>query len=325
MRIIPAIMFSLLALSALPAAGQVERGSGKVETDTSGSSEDLMSLLEDDESTAPKAKDHTTATFKTTRIINGHSVEMTGKGVLDFRISHRFGEINDGAREFFGLDNANTRIGFDYGVTDWLSIGIGRSSFDKEYDGFLKARVLRQGENGGMPFTLNYVGAMSITDMPAPALPAGQEWHFSNRMYFANQLLIARKFSQAFSLQLMPTHVHWNLVDSAAEPNSMFSLGAGGRLKLSNRISLNLEYYYVLGEKLNNARNSLSVGFDIETGGHVFQLMLTNSISMTERHFIAGQSNSDIGDGGIHFGFNISRVFTIVRPKEFANSRNKIW
>ncbi|RYD57465.1 MAG: hypothetical protein EOP56_08485 [Sphingobacteriales bacterium] len=282
-----------------------------------------MSLLDEEETAAPKGKEYTTATFKTTRVINGHSVENTGKGVLDFRVSHRFGELNDGAREFFGLDNANTRIGFDYGVTDWLSVGIGRSSFDKEYDGFAKARILRQTDNGSMPFTLSYVGAMSIHDLPKPS--ASYEWHYSHRMYYANQLLIARKFSPAFSMQLMPTHIHWNLVDSASDPNDMFALGAGGRLKLSNRITLNAEYYYVLGDKLDGARNSLSVGVDIETGGHVFQLMLTNSIAMTERHFIAGQSNSDWTDGGIHFGFNISRVFTVVRPKEFRNSRNKIW
>lgn len=325
MRIIPAIMFSLLTLSALPAVAQVEKGS-KVKTDTSEeSSEDLMSLLEEDETTATKKKDYTTATFKTTRVINGHSVEMTGKGVLDFRISHRFGEINDGVHEFFGLDNANTRIGFDYGVFNWLTAGVGRSSFDKEYDGFLKARILRQTEDDRMPVSVTGVLSMSINDLPTPTLPAGQEWHFSNRMYYAHQLLLARKFSPAFSLQLMPTVVHYNLVDSLSEPNTMFALGAGGRLKLSNRISLNAEYYYLLGDKLNNAHNSLSLGFDIETGGHVFQLMFTNAIAVTERNFIAGQTNSDWADGGIHFGFNISRVFTIVRPKEFKNSRNKIW
>lgn len=325
MRIIPAIMFTLFAFSALPAIGQTEKTSKQTQSDSNGDSDDLTSLLEDDETQAKKKKDYTTATFKTTRIINGHSVENTGKGVLDFRISHRFGELNSGAREFFGLDNANTRIGFDYGVTDWLSVGIGRSSFDKEYDGFAKVRILRQTEDDKMPVTVSYVGFASVNDLPAPTLATGQEWHFSNRLYYANQVLLARKFSQAFSMQIMPTHIHYNLVDSASEPNDMFAIGVGGRLKLSSRISLNAEYHYLAGDKLNNAHNSLSVGFDIETGGHVFQLMLTNAISMTERSFIAGQSNSDWADGGIHFGFNISRVFTIVRPKGFENSRNRTW
>lgn len=327
MRIIPAVLFTALALSSLSTNGQAQRPASRVNADTTSESpDDLMKMLDEENGeVASVKKQYTTATFKTTRVINGHSVETTGKGVLDFRISHRFLPLNTGFKGFFGLDGANTRIGFDYGVTDWLSVGIGRNTYDKEYDGFVKAKLLRQTDNNSMPVSLAYVGAMSVQTMDKPELQPGQEYLFTNRLYFANQFLIARKFSQALSIQLMPTHIHYNFVDLRTEPNNMFAMGAGGRLKLSNRISLNAEYYYLLGDKLNGARNSLSVGFDIETGGHVFQLMFTNSTAMTERAFVAGRGNDNWGDGGIHFGFNISRVFTIVRPKEFQNSRNKIW
>lgn len=292
------------------------------QTDTNGNSNDLLATLNDQ----PAPKMYTTATFKTTRLVNGHSIENTGKGVLDFRISHRFGALDGGISTFFGLDNANTRIGFDYGITDWLSIGYGRSTYEKEYDGFIKAKLLRQADVKGSPISLSYVGAAYIKSMKSPTLPQqGQEYYFSNRVAYMNQLLIARKMSQSISLQLMPTHLHYNLVPTKAEPNDVIAIGGGGRVKVSNRIAINVEYYYTLpSNQLDGAKNSLSLGVDIETGGHVFQLMLSNAIAMTERAFI-GQSTSDWTRGGIHFGFNISRVFTIVRPKGFEDSRNKIW
>ena len=297
------------------------------QTDTT-SDDDLMELLEE-ETAAPAGTGVTTATFKTTRIANGHSIENVGRGVLDFRVNHRFGRINEGFKDFFGLDNAVTRIGFDYGITDWLMIGIGRSSYLKEYDGFAKVRILRQKEDNSMPVSLSYLGGISVQDDEV-IIPPGTEYYFTNRMAFVNQLLLARKFSSALSLQLMPTHIHYNLVQTVAEPNDVLALGIGGRLKLSNRISLNAEYYFQLPEYQlndpfgNKTKNSLTVGFDIETGGHVFQLMLSNSTAVTERHVI-GQTFGNWGKGDIHFGFNISRVFTVVRPKEFRNSRNRIW
>jgi len=280
---------------------------------------DLMKML--DESAPAKSRQYTTATFKATRIINGHSIENVGKGVLDFRISHRFGTLNQGASNFFGLDNATTKLGFDYGITDWLMIGVGRGTFEKEYDGFIKAKVLRQRENGGMPLSLSYVGAISCQSMKEQVAP-GQTWYFTNRLFYVHQLLIARKFNKWLSLQIMPTYIHYNLVPTTPEPNDVLAVGVGGRIKLSNRIALTGEYYYRVPDyMLLGYHNSLSVGIDIETGGHVFQLMFTNSTGITERTFI-GQTSGDWGKGDIRFGFNISRVFTIVRPKEFKGDKN---
>lgn len=282
----------------------------------------LMDMLNDNKSSAPK-KEFVTATFKATRIINGSSVESLAAGVLDFRISHRFGKISQGAENFFGLDNATTRVGLDYGITRWLMIGLGHNTFNKEDDGFLKVKLLSQKKHG-TPVTISYVGAMSVQTTKAPALPAGETWYFSNQLYYANQLLIARKFNDAISIQIMPTLVHYNLVDSSKYSNNTFAIGAGGRIKVSKRMAITAEYYYRAtnsdmtfnGVKTHNA---LSLGIDIETGGHVFQLMITNAQGLTERTAI-GQTTDDWGKGDLHFGFNISRVFTIVKPKEFRNN-----
>jgi opacity protein-like surface antigen len=278
----------------------------------------LMDML--NKTAPPSKKEAVSATFKATRIINGSSVESLGAGVLDFRIDHRFGQLSQGSQNFFGLDDATTRIGLDYGITKWLMVGIGHNTLNKEDDGFVKVKLLSQRKEG-MPISLSYFGNISIQTTPAPTLPAGDTWEYSNRLYFTNQVLIARKFNDWLSLQLMPSIVHYNLVDSNKSDNNTFAIGIGGRIKVSRRIAITGEYYY----RLNNTDmlydgsktyNSASIGIDIETGGHVFQLMLTNAPGMTERTFI-GQTTDSWGKGNLHFGFNISRVFTIVKPKEF--------
>ncbi len=273
-------------------------------------------------------KEPVSATFKATRIIDGSSVENLGAGILDFRILHRFGQLNQGASNFYGLDDATTKLDLDYGITKWLMVGIGHNVLNKEDDGLLKIKLLQQ-QNIGMPVTVSYAGALSIQTTPAPTLPTGDTWKFTNRLYYTNQILIARKFSNSFSLQLMPSIVHYNLVDSTKFSNNTFALGAGGRLKVSKRIAITGEYYYRLNntDMLYNGLptyNSFSVGIDIETGGHVFQLMFTNSQGLSERSFI-GQTTDSWSKGQIHFGFNISRVFTIVKPKEFKDADSKKW
>ena len=277
----------------------------------SGAQDDLLSLLEEDEETYI-----TSAAFKTTRVINGHSIENVAKGVLDIKISHRFGFINSGIKDLFGLDNATIRIGGDYGVTDRLMIGVGRSSFEKTYDGFLKYRILRQATGAkAVPVSLSYMGSMAIVtaDFPNP----DRENYTSSKMFFTHQVILARKFSDKFTLQLMPTLLHRNLVPTPEISNDVFNVGVALRQKLSNRVTLNLEYYYVLPDQLaEEFENSLSVGFDIETGGHVFQLHFTNSTSMIHKGFI-GETTGKWGDGDIHFGFNVSRVFTVSKPEEF--------
>ncbi len=258
--------------------------------------------------------EYVTATFKTTRLINGHSVENTLKHILDFRIDHRFGTLNRGAYELFGLDNATMRLGFDYGLTDNLMIGIGRSTFEKTFDAFFKWKILRQSKGKHkMPVTLNYVPTIALKTLRWS--DPNQKNYFSSRLFFTHQLIIGRKFSEGFSLQIMPTYVHRNFAAKVADPNDILAIGIGGRQKLTRRTSFNVEYYYQIpGYKLPGSTNCLSMGFDIGTGGHVFQLHLTNSRGMTERQFIAENTGS-WGDGDILFGFNISRVFPIGAKK----------
>jgi opacity protein-like surface antigen len=286
----------------------------------------LMDMLNDEP--AKKNNEAVTATFKATRIINSNTVENLAAGVLDFRILHRFGRVSDGIDNFFGFDNATTRIGLDYGITKWLMVGIGHNTLRKTDDGFLKVKMLAQ-KNEGMPITLSYFGGMAVIGEKPPPLPPGSEYYFSHRLSYVHQLLIARKFSNKVSFQLMPTLIHQNLVDSSKNSNSTIALGAGGRVKVSKRMAITAEYYY----RFNNTDmtsfgaptfNSLSLGAEIETGGHVFQLFFSNSLGITERAFVT-QTTDTWEKGQLHFGFNISRVFTIVKPKEFRGEKKEKW
>ena len=280
---------------------------------------DLFKMQEEQDKKDKKEKrDIVTAIFKTTRMVNGQSIENVGRGILDFKISHRFGTLNSGAYNFFGLDQATMRLGLDYGITDKLMVGIGRSTFNKEFDGFVKYRLLRQATgHHSFPFSISYVGSsiwQSLKD-PVTTYPLNYTDHF----FFSHQLIIARKFNDYFSLQLVPTLVHYNIVPSAFNANDLYALGVGFRQRLSKRINLTGEYYYQFNP-LEGMQNSLSLGFDIETGGHVFQLHFTNSTGINEKSFIT-ETTGKWNNGDIHFGFNISRVFTIVKHKSLASSK----
>lgn len=270
--------------------------------------DDLMELLDKEIETASP---YVEQTFKGTRLINGHSVETRDKGVLDVIISHRFGRLNSGGYHLFGLDESNVRLGADYGITDRLNAGIGRNSFEKTFDGFLKYKILRQrqADRGGVPLSVVGFSSVALRTLKTGA-PSGEP-SLNSRLSYCYQLIIARKFSPSFSFQISPTLVHRNTVMVRQDPNDIIALGGGGRLKLTKRVSLNGEYYYQFNRGVNNtARNSVSFGFDIETGGHVFQLHLTNSRAMIEKGFIT-ETYGDFFDGDIHFGFNISRVFQL--------------
>lgn len=275
-------------------------------------SQDLLDML-DTELEKEKKPDYATATFKATRLSNGHSIETLAGGVMDVRISHRFGYINAGIDEFFGLDQATTRLGLDYGITNRLMIGIGRSSYQKEVDGFVKYKLLRQATNGS-PVTITGLSSMMVKTGPYDDLTRVN--YATSRITYAFQGLVARKFTESFSLQLMPSVVHYNLAPAPNMNNNVYALGVGGRLKLSKRIALNAEYYYQIPDtQFAGTTNSLAIGFDIETGGHVFQLYFTNSTGMTERTFMA-ETTGDFFKGDIHFGFHLSRVFTLSDPRK---------
>ena len=266
---------------------------------------DLMKQLGEDQ----PQKELVYASFKSSRVIMSQSVEMLRAGVLDFRILHRFGKVNGGFYEFFGLDGpATVRLGLDYGLTNNFSIGIGRSAYKKELDGFLKFRPLQQstGPNASP------VSIVAVAGLTYAADTVTKRAHTADR--FANywQVLIGRKFSEAVTFQIMPTLLHRNFV-LQGEHNDLFAEGIGGHVKLSRRISLNVDYYYVFNRS-PGMRNPLSIGFDIETGGHVFQLHFTNAMGINERSFLS-ETADNWGDGDIQFGFNISRSFQIKKRK----------
>lgn len=272
-------------------------------------------LLADLEKIAPDKPQPVIATFKSTRIINGHSNETVAAKHLDFRISHRFGTLNSGYKELWGLDQARIRIGLEYGITDRLMVGAGRSSYLKEYDYFAKYKLLRQKTNSwSNPVSVTLAGGASTntSDTRSPIV-------FSNnleRQSYWGQMLIARKFGEKVSAQLTPTMVHRNKTETLIDANTLYAMGVGGRVKITKRTTFNAEYFYVANDLLGGDytrdpqyKNNLSIGFDIDTGGHVFQLHVSNSRGMIEKQFIGGTTDSWT-NGGLFYGFNISRVFS---------------
>lgn len=260
----------------------------------------------------------TIGTFKGTRVINGQSVELPATDELTFFIAHRFGQVSSGIYEFFGLDNATNRFGFDYGIKNRIGLSIGRNSFEKTYDGSVKLKVIRQQSgNRDIPVTVSLFSALFIKTLKWEV--PNRDNLFSSRLSYAHQILIARKFNQNLSLQISPTFIHKNLVQREIDQNNIFSTGIGGRFKITRKTSINAEYFYLLpGQTADDYTNSLSLGVDIETGGHVFQLQFSNSRSMFERGFIT-ETTSDWINGGIYFGFNLYRVFPL------GNRRHNIY
>jgi len=272
---------------------------------TAKAQDDLLSMLGDDSTTTEYVKN----AFKSSRVINGQSMEMIPRGALDFRILHRFGEVSGGAYEFFGLDQASMRMGFDYGILKNLSVGVGRSTAQKELDGFVKYRILQQSTGAKvMPFSLVYVGGVTCNGMKWADTSVTN--YFTSRLAFYNQLVIGRKFNESITLQLSPTFLHRNLVIYDADPSDIYSLGVGGRVKVTRRIALTGDYFYVFNNNDSTAVNPLSIGVDIETGGHVFQLHFSNCVGMNERAFLL-DTKGQWSKAEVRFGFNLSRIFQL--------------
>ena len=278
--------------------------------------DDLLSLVDNGE----KPKEFVNNAFKSSRVVNGHSMEFIGKRVLDTRILHRFGLVNSGFSNLYGLDQATMRFGFDYGITNDFTVGIGRSTTGKEWDGFLKYRLIHQSVGGKNPSAVSVVLITGSTISSSPWEDPTRKNYFSSRMGFYNEVIFGRKFNENFSAQIAPTHVHVNLVKGKDYTNDFFAMGLGARYKLSKRTAFVVDYHYILkpgegnegteNDQFTNLKNPLSLGFDIETGGHVFQLHFSNSSGMNEKAFITNTTKS-WGKGEVSFGFNLSRVFTV--------------
>jgi len=273
--------------------------------------EDLMTLLGKNEK---PSINWISATFKATNVVIGPSCENPPTGNLLFIFTHHFGAINSGYENLYGLKQASVRLGLEYGVAHWLGLGLGLNTLENTWDGFLKFKVLRQCTGAKkMPFTLTILTSTAVytTKWADPT----RKNYFSSRMSYAAQAILARKFGERFSFQLAPTYVHVNLVPMPDDKNNIFSIGGGGRFKISQRVSINAEYYYLLPKQIRStpAYSSFSTGVDIETGGHVFQIFLTNSMGENIESIVT-QTTGKWANGNIFLGFNISRIFTIVKP-----------
>lgn len=285
---------------------------------------DLDHLLDEIESKERK-KEYITGAFKATRVINLQSLEKKAAGALEFRIAHRFGPLNGGAYQMFGLDQATMRMSLEYGINRFLMAGFGRSTYEKTFDFYAKAAIVQQQTGAkNVPFSLLYYFNTAINGLKWQ--DPSRENYFSSRLSYVHQFIIGSKISERFSFQLSPTLIHKNLVPLTQDQNgqgffglnNFYALGAAGRMKLTTRTALTAEYIYRMPPAHPQADiyslfyNSLSIGFDIETGGHVFQFHVSNSLPMFERAFIM-ETNKSWSDGGIHFGFNITRDFTLKR------------
>lgn len=268
--------------------------------------EDLLNQLDTVKS---KEKPVATAAFKALQIVNMQSTKLAAKGEWYMLVSHRFGDLKKGTSNFFGFDNALTKIGVIYGATNWLSFGASRQTYNKTYELTAKYRLANQVENG-FPVTIVGYNTMDINsalknDASMPGLK------FNNRLAYTTQLLVSRKISDKFSVELAPIFVHKNLYDAILEQENSFLIGAGARYKLTKRLSANLEYAAraSMPEGFTSPyHNPLSVGLDIETGGHVFQLVVSNSQPMNDVAVFSNATGNWNG-GSLYFGFNMYRVF----------------
>ncbi|MDX2195302.1 MAG: DUF5777 family beta-barrel protein [Cytophagales bacterium] len=274
-------------------------------------SQDMSTMLNEAEQ---PVREYTKSTFKSTRVINTHSIETLGNRTLDFRITHHFGNLNtdDVLQSFFGLDYANIRLGLEYSYNGRCMIGIGRTKIDGLTDAFIKTRLLRQTTDNKMPVSLTWMsGVYYVTSKYYLGIT---DFKLTNRLQYAHQVIIARKFSEKFSLQVAPMLLYYNLVQMYSDDNHKFAILGASRLKITKRTAVTLEYNLQASKFSSNNgisyHNSAGIGFDIETGGHVFQLFFTNSTGIAETQFV-NYTQVDIFKGNILIGFNISRVFKV--------------
>lgn len=276
--------------------------------------DDLLKMLQDSNKTN-KASEPVSATFKGTRVISAHTTEMLSRRNLDFRVAHRFGTVGDqnGYHSLFGLDNSSDiRIAFEYGLTDDITLGFSRSKQLESYEGFIKYRLLKQTTNNKIPVSLGLV---------VNTVVAGVDSRYNteyakgvHRFSYFYEAIIARKVNSYLSLEILPALLHRNYVNDPADKNDLFTIGAGGRLRFSRSSAIVADYYYVFSDIRQNSPTyfmPLAIGYEVETGGHVFSLMFTNAEYIVENNFLPNTSTSWFKNFGFRFSFNISRIFKI--------------
>ncbi len=243
--------------------------------------------------------------FEAMKIGNLQSTKVSEKGKVYMYVSHRFGSLKGGLGTFFGLDNASTKIELVYGVSNNFQIGLSRESLRRTYAGTAKWRFMKQSDK--MPLNLvGFATATINTQLDEERYPGIV---FADRLSFAYQLLASRRLHDRVSLELAPTFIRQNTVLTSVESHNQFALGIGGRFRITKLMSITIDYAYNFHRPENSPyQDPLTIGLDIETGGHVFQLLFSNAQSSNEPGFMS-LAEGDWSTGEIFFGFNIVRVF----------------
>jgi hypothetical protein len=262
--------------------------------------EDLLKDID----TVTTSKSKVESAFKALKIVNLESTKLAAKGDLYFIVAHRFGSLKDGFEGAYGLDNAVTQLKFVYGLSDWLTVSAGRTELAYDFSGKF---LLKSQEENGFPLAIAAFSSIGFNNtLKESNYP---KMKFENRLIYVSQLLVSRKFNNKLSLQLAPTYLHENFVFDDNQDNSQFLIGMGGRYKFAKRWSVNLDYAAHLNRASTSPfKNPLSLGVDLETGGHVFQMHLSSSQGIHEAGFL-GNTTGDWTKGDIFFGFNLLRVF----------------
>jgi hypothetical protein len=267
----------------------------------------MMSAQEDllkDVDSVSSEKSKVEAAFKGLKIVNIESTKLAAKGDLYFIVAHRFGSVKDGFEGAYGLDNAVTQLKFVYGLTDWLTIGAARSELAYDFSG---KYLIKSQETNGFPVAIAGFTSLSFNNVLKENLYPNMK--FEDRLIYVAQLLVSRKFNSNLSLELAPTFFHENFVIDDNQDNSQYAIGMGGRYKFAKRWSVNVDYAAHLNRSSTSQfKNPLSIGVDLDTGGHVFQMHFSSSQGMHEAGFL-GNTTGDWGKGDIFFGFNLLRVF----------------
>jgi len=245
-------------------------------------------------------------TFEALKIVNLESTKLVGRGDFYFVIAHRFGSVKNGLTDFFGLDKATIRFSFFIALSNKFNLGLSRSEFRKTYEISIKYKIVQQ-EKEGFPF--NIVGFNSIgfnTEISKKNFP---KLAFKDRLTYFNELLISRRINKNLSLEIAPALIKENFVFNDNQDNSQFVLAFGGSHKLNKSLSLNFDYAHNFNRTSHSGfRDPLSLGLDIQVGGHVFQLVFSNSQQLTDANYITN-ATGNWGDADIFFGFNLLRVF----------------
>jgi hypothetical protein len=258
--------------------------------------------------------------FSGSTIISGQSTNVSDAGQLWVIIGHRFGTVKTGAFNAFGLDEAVMRMGFEYGILDNLSAGIGRSTAGKNYDGYLKYRLLTQAKgasSGNVPATVTLFTSAAFSSQRLRLLNNNSdENYFISNLVYTYQAMVSKKVSSWLTLQISPTMIHRNQTDLESLAHNAYALGTGLQIKMRGRLSLNVDYSYVWNKDEISTRtlyDPIGIGLEVVTGGHVFKLHFTNSVGIIEKEYLLNTTD-DFFKGEVRFGFTLLRSF-IVKPK----------